>query len=297
MRESWLGKYIGEALGVFIIVFFGCGILFGAFMWGTVPGLVDAGLAWGFAVALAVYVGASMSGAHFNPAVTLGLAVTKRFPWNQVIQYWIAQIVGGFLGAVALIALYGDTLTAFATKNHLVIGQPGSEKIAAMLIPISPHPYLIGIDQAAYNQVPIWRGFLGETLSTALLMLFILVLLEARSVNAPRGWFFPLALGVAVCMIVMVEAPLTMVSLNPARDLGPRIVTLLMGFGSIAFPGIRGGGSLLVTAGAPFVGGVVGALFFDYVVKPFYPAAAPEPAAAAAPTATGVGVSGGAGAK
>jgi glycerol uptake facilitator protein len=297
MRESWLGKYIGEALGVFIIVFFGCGILFGAFMWGTVPGLLDGGLAWGFAVALAVYAGASMSGAHFNPAVTLAFAITKRFPWNQVIQYWIAQIVGGFLGAVALVGLFGDAMSAFAAKNNLVIGQPGSEKVAAMLIPISPHPYLIGITQAAYAQVPIWRGFLTEALATALLVMFILVLLEARSVNAPRGWFFPIALGVAVCMLVFVTAPLTMTSLNPARDLGPRIVLLLMGFGSIAFPGVRGGGSMLVTVVGPLVGGPIGALFFDYVMKPFYPALAPEPAAAAAPTATGVGVSAGAGAK
>lgn len=280
MRDTWIGKYIGEAIGVFIIVFFGCGILFGAFMWGTVPGLLDGGLAWGFAVALAVYAGASMSGAHFNPAVTLALAITKRFPWNQVVQYWIAQIVGGFLGALALVGLFGDAMNAFAAKNNLVIGQPGSEKIAAMLIPISPHPYLIGITQAAYDQVPIWRGFFAEALSTALLVVFILVLLEGRSVNAPRGWFFPLALGVAVCMLVFVEAPLTMTSLNPARDLGPRILTWLMGFGPIAFPGVRGGGSLLVTVVGPLVGGPLGALFFDYVMKPFYPHPAPEPAVA-----------------
>ena len=271
MRESWIGRYIGEAIGVAIIVFFGCGILFGAFMWGTVPGLLDGGLAWGFAVALAVYAGASMSGAHFNPAVTLGLAVTKRFPWNKVLQYFVAQIVGGFIGAVALVAIFGDAVSAFAAKNNIVFGQPGSEKIAAMLIPVSPHPWLVGVGQAAWDQVPVWRGFLTEGIATALLMIFILVLLEARSVNAPTGWFFPLALGVGVCMLVMVTAPLTMTSLNPARDLGPRIVTLLWGFGSIAFPGIRDGWSLVVTVVAPLVGGVVGALFFDYVMKPFYP--------------------------
>lgn len=271
MRDSWIGRYIGEAIGVAIIVFFGCGILFGAFMWGTVPGLLDGGLAWGFAVALAVYAGASMSGAHFNPAVTLGLAVTKRFPWNKVLQYFVAQIVGGFIGAVALVAIFGDAVSAFAAKNNIVFGQAGSEKIAAMLIPVSPHPWLVGVGQAAWDQVPVWRGFLTEGIATALLMIFILVLLEARSVNAPTGWFFPLALGVGVCMLVMVTAPLTMTSLNPARDLGPRIVTLLWGFGSIAFPGIREGWSLVVTVVAPLVGGVVGALFFDYVMKPFYP--------------------------
>ncbi len=294
MKESWLGKYIGEAIGVFIIVFFGCGILFGAFMWGTVPGLLDGGLAWGFAVALAVYAGASMSGAHFNPAVTLGLAVTKRFPWSQVVQYWISQIIGGFLGAAALVLLFGDAVKAFAAKEGIVFGQAGSEKIAAMLIPVSPHPWLVGTGQAAWDQVPIWRGFATETLATGLLMIIILMLLEARSVNAPTGWFFPLALGVGVCMLVFVTAPLTMTSLNPARDLGPRIMTLLWGFGSVAFPGIRDGGSLLVTVGGPIVGGVAGALFFDYVMKPFYPRLPSEvpagehvPAGREAPAASG----------
>ncbi len=295
MRESWLGKYIGEAIGVYLIVLFGCGLIFSAILFGVIGDFYSAGMGWGFAVAIAVYAGASMSGAHFNPAVTLSLAITGRFPWNRVVQYWISQIVGGFLGAVSLLALFGPALGQFAAKNHLVIGQPGSEKLAMMFIPISPHPWVVGINQAAYDAVPIWTGFLAEALCTAVLVAFILALLERRAVNAPSSWFFPIALGVLVCMIVIIDAPLTMTSLNPARDLGPRILTWLMGFGSIAFPGVRDGGSLLVTVGGPLVGGPIGALFFDYVMKPFYPAPTPEPTATAAPTA--VGVSAGAGAK
>lgn len=280
MRESWLGKYIGEAIGVFFIVFFGCGIIFVAILFNGVGDLFSAGMAWGFAVALAVYAGASMSGAHFNPAVTLALAVTKRFPWNQVVQYWISQIVGGFLGALALIGLFGDAFQKFADKNGLVIGQAGSEKLAMMLIPVSPHPWIVGIGQAAYDMVPIWRGVLTEALATALLLVIILMLLEARSVTSTPMRFFPLALGVGVTMLVFVTAPLTMTSLNPARDLGPRIMLLLMGFGNIAFPGIRDGGSLLVTVIGPLIGGPLGALFFDRVMRPYYPA--PAEAAAAA---------------
>ncbi|HEX8941199.1 MAG TPA: MIP/aquaporin family protein [Candidatus Limnocylindrales bacterium] len=291
MRDSWIGKYIGEAIGVYLIVLFGCGLLFSAILFGVIGDFFSAGMGWGLAVAIAVYAAASMSGAHFNPAVTLGLAVTGRFPWNQVVQYWVAQIVGGFLGAVSLLALFGDAFGAFATKNNLVIGQAGSEKLAMMLIPVSPHPWVIGINQAAYDAVPIWRGFLAEALCTAILMAFILALLEKRSVNGPTSWFFPVGLVFLVCMIVIIDGPLTMTSLNPARDLGPRILALLMGFGSVAFPGVRDGGSLLVTAGAPLVGGVVGALFFDYVMKPFFPpehVEAPAPAALAGATPAGV---------
>ncbi len=292
MKESWLGKYIGEAIGVFIIVFFGCGILFVAVMYGQVVDLFSGGMAWGFAVALAVYAGASMSGAHFNPAVTLALAATKRFPWSQVVQYWVAQIVGGFLGAAALILIFGSAFDAFAAAQGLTAGGQDSEKLAMMLIPVSPHPWIVGVGQAAWDQVPIWRGFITEALATGLLMVFILMFLEARSVNSPRAWFFPVALGIGVCMLVFVTAPLTMTSLNPARDLGPRIMTLFMGFGSVAFPGIRDGGSLLVTVGGPLVGAPIGAFFFDLVMKRYYPAAEPEifevPEGAAATAKAGV---------
>lgn len=286
MRDTWLGRYIGEAIGVYLIVLFGCGLLCSAVLFGSggIGDLFSAGFGWGLAVAIAVYAAASMSGAHFNPAVTLGLAVTGRFPWSHVVQYWISQIIGGFLGAVTLLAFFGDLIGNFATKNNLTFGGAGSEKIAMMFIPISPNPGYIGVDQAAYNLVPIWRGFFAEALCTAILVAFILALLERRSVNGPTSWFFPFALGLLVCMIVVIDGPLTMTSLNPARDLGPRILTLLMGFGSMAFPGPQNGGSLLITVGGPLVGGAGGALFFDYVMKPFFPReAVPAPAPASGP--------------
>jgi glycerol uptake facilitator protein len=296
MRESWLGKYVGEAIGVFVIVFFGCGIIFNAVLFAGIGDLLSAGLAWGFAVGLAVYAAASMSGAHFNPAVTLAMAITGRFPWGKVLQYWGAQIVGGFLGAAALVAMFWNAILQNADKNGITIGAVGSEKLAMTLIPYSPNPGFVGIDKFAYDSVPIWAGFFTEAIATALLLVFILMLIEARSVNAPLGWFFPIGLAVGVTMIVMVTAPLTMTSLNPARDLGPRIMYWFMGFGQVAFPGIRDGWSLVVTVIAPLVGGPIGAIFFDQVMKRYYPALAPKeaapavaPAPAAAPAEARVG--------
>jgi glycerol uptake facilitator protein len=94
----------------------------------------------------------------------------------------------------------------------------------------------------------------------------------------------------------MVTAPLTMTSLNPARDLGPRIMYWFMGFGTVAFPGIRDGWSLVVTVIAPLVGGPIGAIFFDQVMKRYYPAPIlPEvssvPEGAAATSRVGVSAS------
>jgi glycerol uptake facilitator protein len=271
MTEKWIGKYIGEAIGAFLLVLFGCGLIFVGTLYNGVGDLFSAGMGWGFAVALAVYVTATLSGTHINPAVTLAMAATGRFPWRKVPQYIAAQITGAFLGAVALMLMFYDAFAAFATKQGLTFGGPASEKLGMMLVPYSPHPWIVGVGANAYAQVPIWRGFFTEALATAFLVILILVLLERRSINAPAPWFFPIALGVGVTMLVFITAPLTMTSLNPARDLGPRILLFFMGFGQIAFPGTRSGGSMLVTVGGPLLGGVVGAYFFDLVMKRFYP--------------------------
>jgi glycerol uptake facilitator protein len=275
-EERWAGRYLGEAIGIFLLIFFGCGIVFVAVLYGGVGDLFSAGMAWGFAVALAIYVTASMSGTHINPAVTLALAATGRFPWKKVPQYVAAQITGAFLGAVALILMFGSAFQHFADAQHITIGAKGSEKLAMMLVPYSPHPGIVGVGPDAYSQVPVWRGLFTEIMATALLIIIILALLERRSVNAPSSWFFPVALALGVAMLVFVTAPLTMTSLNPARDLGPRILSLFLGFGKTAFPGPRGGGSMLVTVGGPVVGALMGGFFFDLVMKRHYPADALE---------------------
>jgi glycerol uptake facilitator protein len=178
--------------------------------------------------------------------------------------------------------MFSSSFHRFADANHLTIGGAGSEKLAMMLIPISPHPWIVGVGPKAWAEVPVWRGFFTEAIATALLVVFILVLLERRSVNAPAPWFFPIALGFGVVMLVFVTAPQTMTSLNPARDLGPRIFLWLYGFGKIAFPGIRHGWSLVVTVVAPIVGGLFGGFFFDLVMRRFFPATeVPQTAAAA----------------
>jgi glycerol uptake facilitator protein len=193
-QKSWLGNYIAEAFGDFILIFFGCGIIFVAILFGGVGDLFSAGMAWGLAVMLAVYTTASISGTHINPSVTLALAFRRQFPWSQVVPYIISQIVGAFLGALALYLMFGDAMYAFAAKQGITIGGPGSEKIAMMFVPYVPHPWIVGTGPEAYAQVPIWRGMLTEFLATALLVIFVLTLLEGRSINAPQPWFFPFAL-------------------------------------------------------------------------------------------------------
>jgi len=260
----------GEIIGTFLLVLLGLSAVAIAVLYGQAADLFSAGMSWGFAVALAVWVAASLSGAHINPAVTLGMAAIGRFPWRSVPAFWGCQLLGAFLGAVAVWLIFGGAIDAFAAEKGIGFGDPGSERVGLIMVPYSPHPWIVGIDEAAYQAVPVWRGLLTEWLGTAVLIVVVLALLEARSVNSPVSWGFPLAVAALICMLTVVTAAHTMTSLNPARDLGPRTMLALLGFGEVAFPGPRDGMSMLITVGGPLLGGVTGALCFKRGPEPLF---------------------------
>src|SRR5512144_161194 len=113
MKEKGLmPALIGDAFGTFILILLGDGVVANV---GLAPRLASVGydwntitLGWAFAVIVAVYVSAGVSGAHLNPAVTLALAMRRNFAWRLVVPYWIAQVVGAFLGALGVYLCYRD---------------------------------------------------------------------------------------------------------------------------------------------------------------------------------------------
>jgi glycerol uptake facilitator protein len=287
-KKSWFGNYVGEAVGVFTIILFGDGLLHVAILFNQVSGLFQASIGWGLAVALAVWFGGALSGAHFNPGVTLALAWRRGFPWSQVIPYIIAQIVGGFIGAVTLGVIYSTTISNFIAANNIVKTEPSGLLLAMMYVPYSPHPAMLSLNTqatvatanaAAYAAVPWWLGGIAEFVCTAVLMGGILNFLDDNQAFKP-GPLFPFVLGLLVTMLVFIEAPLSMISLNAARDLGPRIWLLLAGYGQWAFPGLQGGGSTLATTVFPALGAMAGAWVFDAFLKPYMGKATAEEAPA-----------------
>jgi len=286
-HPRWIGKYLGEAAGVFIIVLIGDGVLFAGVLYGAAPDIVTVGLAWGLAVGLAVWANATISGAHFNPGVTLVMALRRKFPWKHVAPYMVFQIAGGFVAAAFLDFLYNGAINHKLAELGLAKGAPGSQLVSMIYVPNTPNPALVGIGPAStaaklhvtdgWSLISNWQGAAGEAAATCLLVIFILVLLELRSVNLPIPWAFPLVLALAVAMIVVVEGPASMVSLNAARDLGPRLFMWFTGWKGMAFPGPRS--DWWATTIAPTVGAVVGGYFYDFVIQPFMPkqAAVEEP--------------------
>src|SRR5918999_79469 len=283
-EPSTVATVVGEVVGSFLISFLGLGIGAAAAVYGGQDDVTWFGdiwptaFGWALCIALAIYATASLSGAHFNPAVTIALAATGRHPWSQVPRYIASQLVGWFAGAALVVALFGSNIKRLADDAGIKFGDPGSESFASILTTYVPNPGVFGTESAAFEAVPIGIGFVGEVVATAILLFVILSLLETRHVNAPAGWFFPLIVGATVGLLIMVFAGFSQTSLNPARDVGPRFMLLLWGFGDVAFPGPRDGLALMVTTLGPITGGLLGVFFHDYVMPPQIPGVEPEPA-------------------
>src|SRR5271154_1011787 len=121
---SWV---VGEFVGTFLLVFFGCGSIASAVLTGASVGVFQVAIVWGLGIATAIYLTASLSGAHLNPAVTISLAAWGDFPKSRVVGYIATQMAGAFVAAALLQVIFGGAIEEFEAKNGIVRGGPGSE--------------------------------------------------------------------------------------------------------------------------------------------------------------------------
>jgi glycerol uptake facilitator protein len=270
MEENWMKKYLGEFIGTYILILFGVGAVFMAVYVGAYADLLPIMWMWGIAVAVAVYVGAAMSGAHYNPTVTVAMAVWNGFPWKQVVPFFVSQLAGAFLAAGTLWLMFGNFAPFFEAANGLVRGEFGSQLSGMVFFCSIPNPGAVGFTPEAYAKVPLYAGFIAEFIGGAVLVMMVMVLLERRNALQPPISIFPLTLALVVVAIVGITAPLSMTSLNGARDLGPRILAYILGWGDMAFPGARG--EFWIPTIAPMLGGIFGGFVFKKVIVPNYPA-------------------------
>src|SRR5205809_2369849 len=199
MREASMNtkKYAAEAIGTFWLTFAGCGSAVIAAGFPQVGiGLVGVSLAFGLTVVTMAYAIGHISGCHINPAVTVGLMLSKRFPAHEVPGYIAAQVIGGILGAGVLYLIAtgraGFVPGGFASNGY-GDHSPGGYSLLA--------------------------GFCAETVFA---FFFLLIILGATDSRVPQG-FAPLAIGLAVALINMAGIPVTNLSLNPARSTGSAV--------------------------------------------------------------------------
>ncbi|SCK51128.1 MIP/aquaporin family protein [Streptomyces sp. WMMB 322] len=265
-RTGLGGELLAEFLGTFVLLLIGCGSVAVA-----VVGLSGSGRqagdfgpanwliiswGWGLGVVFGVYVAGGISGAHINPAVTLGFAARGHFPWKKVLPYWGAQIVGAFIGAAMVYATYHWAIDAFNAKEGI-----GREKSLPTFSIFATFP-------AEYFGDSWWGPLLDQIVGTGFLLLLVCALIDMRN-TAPMSNMGPFLIGLVVVAIGLTYGTNAGYAINPARDFGPRLFAFFEGWGSIAFPGSFDWFSSYwwIPIIGPLIGGVIGALVYEHLIS------------------------------
>lgn len=186
MNRELIRRSAAECIGTFALVTAGCGAIM---VNAQTAALTHVGIALTFGLIITVMIAATghISGAHFNPAVTIAFAVTRHFPWREVMYYLVAQVLGAVFGAMTLRFLFGDVALMGAT------------------IPVGS----------------AFQSFALEVLLTAVLMFVIIsVATDTRAIGTPAA----LAIGLTVALDAMWGGPISGASMNPARSFGPSLI-------------------------------------------------------------------------
>jgi glycerol uptake facilitator protein len=253
-KPGLFAELLAEFFGTFVLMLFGTGVVAMVVLFPTGNagetihgGYTNITLGWGLAVTMGIYVAGKISGAHLNPAVTLALAVFRRFSWMKVLPYSLVQIAGAFCAAALV---YWNYLPAFRKADPLLDHTAGV---------FTTFPAFPALPQA---------GFLDQVVGTALLLLLIFAITD--EFNAPPGAnLAPLMIGLVVVAIGMSFGGMHGYAINPARDFGPRLFTAVAGFRNNGLTnGLR---VWWIPVVAPLLGGVVGAATYDLGIRRFLP--------------------------
>jgi glycerol uptake facilitator len=267
-RATAPGEYLAELIGTFILICFGDGVVAMAVAALNQSGrgtlIFDASgdwllitWGWGFAVCFAVYAVGGISGAHINPAVTLAFAARRDFPWRKVPGYIAAQMVGAFLGAFLVYIVYKAAIGSYETAHHITRGDPNSVPTYSIFATF-PAKYFGNFVGPLVDQI----------VGTAFLVAFVFAVTD--EFNQPvLSNLAPLIVGFIVVAVGISFGANAGYAINPARDLGPRIFALIAGWGKVAFPGDYGNVNTYfwIPIVGPFVGGLVGAVVYDFGIR------------------------------
>ncbi|MBI5584143.1 MAG: aquaporin family protein [Deltaproteobacteria bacterium] len=255
-------NFVGELLGTFILVFFGCGVAASSTLFSAHTGLFQVAGVWGIGVTLAIYASRHLSCAHLNPAVSLAMVVSGRMEPRKLPTYLAAQFLGAFIAGWVLLGVFGDSIAGFEALHRIVRGSEDSIKTASLFGEYFPNP--TSPETIAVISKPM--AALVEALGTFFLVTIIFFLTDDCNVGRPSSDIAPMFIGLTVMGIISLLAPLTQAGLNPARDFGPRLVAYLSGWGWVAIPGPRGGFFTVYILG-PLLGGTAAAVLFRGVFQ------------------------------
>lgn len=232
METSKLSKFSAEFLGTLVLVLMGCGSAVIAGANGTTGvGLLGISFAFGLSVTAMAYAIGHISGCHINPAISIGMVIAGRMKASEAVYYIVAQVLGAIAGAAILLVIAS--------------GKPGYELA------------LTGLGQNGYGNLSpqhysLLAGFIAEVVLT---FIFLLVIFGSTSTKNIHGGFAGLSIGLSLVLIHIVGIPVTGVSVNPARSIGP---ALLVGGGAVS--------QLWLFIAAPVTGAILSAGVWRFLI-------------------------------
>jgi glycerol uptake facilitator protein len=267
-RRGFGGELWAECFGTFVLICFGDGVV--AMLWALVgSGRSSAGplqssgdwllITWGWALAVvfAIYTVGGVTGAHINPAITLGVAIRKQLPWNKVPGYWAAQVLGAFLGAALVFLVYNNAINHFDQMNHIIKGHSNSLATYSTFATF-PAPYFHNVLGPLVDQI----------VGTFFLALFVFAVTD--EFNMPVGSnLTPWIVGMIVMAVGISFGANAGYAINPARDFGPRLFAWIAGWGKEALPGNYGNVNdyFWIPIIGPLVGAGIAAFFYDTGIR------------------------------
>lgn len=255
IENTLLRELINEFIGTAVLILIGDSVL-AVIIAGDNESIaaVVGPLGWGVAIFVAVSVAGGVS-AHLNPAVTLSLASARKFPLAKVPLYFAAQYLGAFVGAALVFITYRDQIAHFDKGQRMVTGKTATAGIFAT------YPK---------EHVSTLTCFIDQVIATGLLSLTAEAITDERNFGGIPKQMHPICLGLMIMALIFGFANNCMCPLNPARDLSPRIFTLLAGWSTETFT-LRNWNYVWVPIVGPHIGAILGVWLYKVAIGDHWP--------------------------
>lgn len=251
-------EFIGEFIGTYIIVFFGCGSVASAILFDSYGSLFEIAIVWFIGVSLAIYASNNFSEAHLNPAVSIAMFFANKFPIKKIPLYLIAQFSGALVSAGFLYFIYSGFIADYEATHSIIRGSKESIITASMFGEFFPNPGFAD----KIKSVSVFQAFIAEAVGAFVLVFMIFWLTEKNNISK----FTPMMIGFTVAALITLLAPISQGGFNPARDFGPRIFSYFAGWGNIVFQAPKHSFATVYIFG-PIIGGIIAAFIYKFLSR------------------------------